>query len=364
MPYEDIMNVILPPRDGRAPHVTGHYGERRASGPHGGSDFNYEGGQAGVNLTHPAVHTPVPGEVTFVGGQYGTIKIRDAEGNSHEILHTQSQSVVLGQDVEAGDMIGTMGGRGPRGAGQYAQHVHYQLRDRNGDLLNPEEFWRQSRAVDDAASQPAEGSSHAGEDDLLEQGECGTQVRGLQEALNRLGYRDARGRALAIDGDFGDNTRHALQAFQQDHGLKVDGIVGSKTLEALEQAKQTPLLSNPDHLDHTLYQQSYDRLRQQDSAALGFSSDRDYRNAAATLAFEAKASGFMRVDHVLPSGNGAGLIAVQGGLDDPAHSRLYVDKMQAAAQPLAQSTQQIAQEARQLPHPDQQVEELRLARAM
>lgn len=83
MSYQDIMNVILPPQQGRSSHITGHYGEHRASGPHGGSDFNYVGGQAGVNLEHPSIHSPVAGTVEFVGGRYGTISIRDAEGNRH-----------------------------------------------------------------------------------------------------------------------------------------------------------------------------------------------------------------------------------------------------------------------------------------
>nr|WP_228482200.1 peptidoglycan DD-metalloendopeptidase family protein [Lysobacter sp. H21R4] len=135
------MARVLPARNGVYAHITGEYGEARASGPHGGVDFNYVGGQSGVNLTHPPVHAPIAGEVTFVGGQYGTIKILDGDGYSHEILHTNTQSVSVGADVSAGDPIGTMGGRGPNGASQYAQHVHYQMKDAAGKRVSPQEWW-------------------------------------------------------------------------------------------------------------------------------------------------------------------------------------------------------------------------------
>ncbi|WP_343125145.1 XVIPCD domain-containing protein [Xanthomonas theicola] len=42
--------------------------------------------------------------------------------------------------------------------------------------------------------------------------------------------------------------------------------------------------------------------------------------------------------------DGRGLIAVQGGLNDPAMHRVYVDREQAQAQPLQESTRQMAEE--------------------
>lgn len=55
------------------------------------------------------MHSPVAGTVTFAGGSYGTVKIRDAQGNSHEILHLDGVKVKEGQTLSAGDAIGTMG---------------------------------------------------------------------------------------------------------------------------------------------------------------------------------------------------------------------------------------------------------------
>ena len=67
-------------------------------------------------------------------------------------------------------------------------------------------------------------------------------------------------------------------------------------------------------------------------------------NAAAVAVFEARASGLKKIDHVMQSSNGTGLFAVQGAPNDPAHHRVHLDRIQAAAQPIEKSTVQIQQE--------------------
>lgn len=64
----------------------------------------------------------------------------------------------------------------------------------------------------------------------LRLGSRGYDVTALQERLTDLGY------AVRVDGDFGENTRRQVRAFQADHGLTPDGIVGPKTNEALKTA--------------------------------------------------------------------------------------------------------------------------------
>ena len=59
----------------------------------------------------------------------------------------------------------------------------------------------------------------------------GEDVRALQADLNALGYACG-----AADGIFGPKTSAAIVAFQRDHGLEVDGIVGKQTRTALEEA--------------------------------------------------------------------------------------------------------------------------------
>jgi putative chitinase len=228
--FDQAMAMILPPQGGVRPHITGHYGEHRAGGAHGGTDFNYVGGQTGINLRHPTVHSPVSGRVSFSGGSFGTVKIVDADGNSHEFLHLHQRHVREGDTVAAGDPIGTMGGRGPNGPNQYAQHVHYQLRDAQGRLVSPERFWDEGRG-------PAAGTPRDTAPPTLRLDSRGDAVRGLQQALDQLGYRDDRGRPLQPDGVFGPRTEQAVRTFQRAHGLEPDGIVGRETRAAMERAR-------------------------------------------------------------------------------------------------------------------------------
>ncbi|MGH8107641.1 MAG: XVIPCD domain-containing protein [Arenimonas sp.] len=342
MPFKDVLNIMLPQQSGVSAHITGHYGEHRAKGPHGGSDFNYVGGQNGINLRNPTVHSPVAGEVTFVGGQYGTIKIRDADGNSHQILHTQSQTVAVGDRIEIADPIGTMGGRGPLGASQYAQHVHYQLKDIDGNLLSPEEYWnnRVVNVVTTPNNSESNSSRNAGE--VLRQGESGSDVKHVQELLNKFGYRDSQGHPITSDGDFGQKTKEAVQAFQRARGLEDDGIIGAKTMEALKIAEQSPLLSSPNHPDHRLYQQALAGIEKLPMNS--FQNDLERQNAAASIVFEARVGGLKQIDNVVLSNNGNGIFAIQGAMSDPAHHRIHIDKNQAAAEPVEKSTVQIQQE--------------------
>ncbi len=146
MSFNQAMNVMLPSVSGKSPHITGPYGEMRGNGPHKGVDFNYIGGQSGINLEYPVIHSPIDGNVTFIGGDYGTIKIKDASGFSHEILHTNTQLVSVGKKIAAGAPVGTMGGKGPKGTMQYAMHVHYQVKNLQGTIVDPVAWWDEKGA--------------------------------------------------------------------------------------------------------------------------------------------------------------------------------------------------------------------------
>ncbi len=58
-------------------------------------------------------------------------------------------------------------------------------------------------------------------------------ARWIQTALNNAGASPK----LAIDGNFARKTRMAVRSFQASHGLRVDGLVGSLTIAALEAVK-------------------------------------------------------------------------------------------------------------------------------
>jgi peptidoglycan hydrolase-like protein with peptidoglycan-binding domain len=63
----------------------------------------------------------------------------------------------------------------------------------------------------------------------LMEGSQGDEVIYLQQLLNK------KSRAtIAVDGDFGSETKQMVQIYQRNHGLVVDGIVGQKTWSSLE----------------------------------------------------------------------------------------------------------------------------------
>jgi len=63
---------------------------------------------------------------------------------------------------------------------------------------------------------------------LLKEGSRGQEVIELQQALG-----------IAADGDFGAQTRKAVEAYQRKNGLMVDGIVGPQTYDAIRQENAT-----------------------------------------------------------------------------------------------------------------------------
>lgn len=70
--------------------------------------------------------------------------------------------------------------------------------------------------------------------DVLRPGMNGARVREAQALLIRAGY------ALELDGDYGPATKRAVEAFQKDHKLTVDGLIGPQTWNALDTLRQTP----------------------------------------------------------------------------------------------------------------------------
>ncbi len=63
---------------------------------------------------------------------------------------------------------------------------------------------------------------------ILREGSRGADVRRVQELLTSIKYAPG-----PQDGIFGPKTKIAVLAFQDDHGLRVDGLVGSSTRVAL-----------------------------------------------------------------------------------------------------------------------------------
>lgn len=135
--------------------------------------------------------------------------------------------------------------------------------------------------------------AHARVEEVLRQGAHGEAVKTLQTDLAALGYTDNRGRVLQIDGHYGPSTEAAVRVFQDEHGLSVDGMAGTHTLqaihgqrsllgvvpaftseldgrypapvEALDTARHMPVptrnpFADPSHPDHGLYAELKERI--------------------------------------------------------------------------------------------------------
>ena len=64
----------------------------------------------------------------------------------------------------------------------------------------------------------------------LSYGASGSEVRKMQQALKEKGYDLG---SSGADGLFGAQTQAALRQYQQDKGLRADGVAGSGTLDSL-----------------------------------------------------------------------------------------------------------------------------------
>lgn len=193
----------------------------------------------------------------------------------------------------------------------------------------------------DHTTLPAPAAHTAASQDLLTQGDRSAAVRVLQTELITLGHHGAHGHPLKLDGDFGANTRSAVEAFQRDHHLTVDGQVGPRTEGALEQALKerarisVPLLADPRHADHALYQQALTGVQKID-ADKGRSSDPYSGNLAAALVVAAKAHGLARIDAVGLSEDGSRTFAVQNHAGFKTYA--VVATAQAVHTPMAESS--------------------------
>lgn len=79
---------------------------------------------------------------------------------------------------------------------------------------------------------------------IYKQGSRGDDVKRIQKALVRVGYK------LSPDGVYGEKTAAAVRAFQTDKGLKpVDGIVGPVTMARLMAASVAATATKPEGTD-------------------------------------------------------------------------------------------------------------------
>lgn len=149
---------------------------------------------------------------------------------------------------------------------------------------------------------------------LLRAGCEGTSVVELQSRLASLGY------PLNADGSFGPVTKSAVEAFQRDHQLTADAVVGPATRRVLDeqvqsrdaqQPSQVPArLDDPTHPDQPLFQQAREHVYRLDQQ-LGRTPDQMSDNIASALTVSARVNGLERIDQITLSDDGSRLWATQ-----------------------------------------------------
>ncbi|MFZ5637442.1 MAG: XVIPCD domain-containing protein [Pseudomonadota bacterium] len=108
---------------------------------------------------------------------------------------------------------------------------------------------------------------------------------------------------------------------------------------------ETPLLTDPKHPDHALYEQALSQLRQP-GLCDRFNSQAQMARAAAAIAAEAKEAGLRRIDDVVVGTDGGKFIAIEGPNPyAPEARRAAVDYREALTQSVEQSTAKVTPEA-------------------
>lgn len=109
-------------------------------------------------------------------------------------------------------------GIGVKGIGMYHSFVHVDTREKKYYWVN-----KSGNRVETFGGQAASGTKPA-DDAVLKFGNESTEVKWMQERLNRLGF------SLKADGIFGEKTLAAVIEFQKKVGIKADGTAGAVTI--------------------------------------------------------------------------------------------------------------------------------------
>jgi len=213
-----------------------HFWSARGSGDHHAVDIM-------ANKMTPVVAV-ASGTVQWVGSRCCTLRIKHDDGWSSSYIHLNNDTpgtddgqgwgiapgISKGTHVAAGQLIGWVGDSG--NAEGTASHLHFELIDSHGVYVDP---YLALRAADTGESvaickQPAMSSvsTLVGGSSLLRLGARGTAIRQLQQFLDAIGHDVG-----SSDGIFGPKTLAGIRQFQERQGLTPDGVVGSKTRNAI-----------------------------------------------------------------------------------------------------------------------------------
>nr|MDQ3039943.1 peptidoglycan-binding protein [Pseudomonadota bacterium] len=180
------------------------------------------------------VPSPAAGFIN-INPDSGLVKIYDKLPHGEliaQVRHMDLRGFKLkdGDYIEYGEPMGVQAGMGRGNVKAYGTHTHIDfnanhldkfkqyIRNMDTGVITTDKYPKQSATqmrapILNSSSQPATQSPTA--DGVLRSGEQGDDVRGLQQTLTTLGYRDAQGHPLKLDSDYGPRTKQAVEAYQR-----------------------------------------------------------------------------------------------------------------------------------------------------
>ena len=159
------------------------------------------------------------GKPVNINSAYRCADHNKAVGGASKSKHTLGQAAdIVVQGVEPKEVAKYAESIGIKGIGLYDTFTHV-------DTRATKSFWyghgQESRSTFGGTELAAE-SKITITLPTLQEGSTGKHVEVLQALLG-----------IAADGEFGNNTKAAVKAYQKKKGLKEDGVVGASTWKAL-----------------------------------------------------------------------------------------------------------------------------------
>ncbi|WP_458206916.1 peptidoglycan hydrolase [Haladaptatus sp. NG-SE-30] len=203
--------------------ITSDYYDSRDGGTrtHRGIDIDWETGQP--------IYAARAGTVTtasYTSGYGYRVKIDHDGGYRTRYAHCQSDlKVNVGDWVDRGDHIADLGG-----SGGYEPHLHFDIK-RNGSYVYVPGDAGDWVDTSDPIPKDYAGISGTNGDGSTSYSWPTYSYGDQEEAVYSIQYLlEEHGHALNYhDGIYGSEVQNAVESFQSNHGLAVDGIVGPNT---------------------------------------------------------------------------------------------------------------------------------------
>ena len=142
---------------------------------------------------------------------------------SHVAIYVGDGRVVHARSSEGNTQPGDQSGNEIRVQSYWNYPWNVILRYSDAD-----EEYGESQVIAGGATEIYTGTNNPNYPEVLKYGDIGTEVKAMQEKLNAIGYNCG-----IADGDFGKNALAAVQKFQTQKSLLVDGEAGPDTLGKL-----------------------------------------------------------------------------------------------------------------------------------